>query len=95
MPHQLCFYDANGTQRILTPGWDPDNALETHSTRLPAGHPEGYLEAFANLYRGFADRLSQQENSLTLPSIEDGMRGLQFVQACLASSEQQGIWINL
>lgn len=55
------------------------------ATRLPAGHPEGYIEAFANLYRDFAAAVRQGESARgMLPSIVDGVRGLQFVEAVLA-----------
>jgi predicted dehydrogenase len=67
--------------------------------RVPSGHPEGYLEAFAVLYREFADALAAwkagNKNPLpaTLPSIEAGVRGMRFVDAVIASSRKQG-WLE-
>ena len=71
-------------------------------TRIPAGHPEGYLEAFANIYRNFAKciqaRIDKTEvNSLytDFPTIDDGIRGMQFIDKVVESGyEQNQKWIN-
>ena len=69
------------------------------ATRTPAGHPEGYLEAFANIYRDFmADvrRTAAGETALgNYPGIEVGLRGLRFVQASVDSSNQGAVWVDL
>ena len=68
-------------------------------TRLPGGHPEGYLEAFAVLYREFADALnaSQQKQAVklpaTLPGIEAGVRGMRFIDRAVESSKKQS-WVE-
>jgi predicted dehydrogenase len=71
------------------------------ATRLPAGHPEGYLEAFANLYRNFAGhnqaRLEGREPEpgdpvLDYPKIADGVRGMAFIDAVVASSRANAAW---
>lgn len=59
--------------------------------RLPAGHPEGYLEAFANLYRDFAGQI-HGESSL-VPGIEAGMRGMAFIARAVESSQKQQ-WLS-
>lgn len=71
-------------------------------TRLPAGHPEGYFEAFANIYRNFAlsiqARLSNEEidnNLYDFPTVEDGVRGMDFVDRVIESSKSGGKWIDL
>lgn len=66
-------------------------------SRLPAGHPEGYYEAFGNLYRGFCEHLlARLTNSIpesyTYPTIEDGVNGLRFVKACVESNAQGNVW---
>jgi predicted dehydrogenase len=67
-------------------------------TRLPGGHPEGYLEAFAVLYREFADALTewQQKKTValpaTLPGIEAGVRGMRFIDRAIQSSKREG-WV--
>ena len=76
---------------------------EAHAaTRLYPGHPEGYLEAFANLYKNFADHLlafldEKTPHALTLnyPSIDDGVRGMAFVEAVLLSSKNNAAWTQL
>ncbi len=67
-------------------------------TRLPGGHPEGYLEAFAVLYREFADALIEWQKKktsalpATLPGIEAGVRGMRFIDRSIQSSKHQG-WV--
>jgi predicted dehydrogenase len=69
------------------------------STRTPAGHPEGYLEAFGNVYRSFiADvrRVSEgQPARRDYPSADDGVRGLRFVEAAVRSSSRGAVWESL
>jgi predicted dehydrogenase len=68
-------------------------------TRLPGGHPEGYIEAFAVLYREFADGLVawQQDPSqampVTLPGIQAGVRGMRFIERAIESSRTEN-WVN-
>ena len=69
-----------------------------NATRLPAGHPEGFLEAFANVYRGFAEAVGAVPNGQRLndyPDIADGLRGMRFVEAVVASSAAGGLWTTL
>ena len=68
-------------------------------TRLPAGHPEGFLEAFANLYRNFAMTLDCRRRGaepdatmLDFPTVHDGLRGMQFIETVVASSESDRKW---
>lgn len=72
------------------------------SIRLPAGHPEGYLEAFANIYKNFARTVRKRMNGeeptaldLDFPTIEDGIRGMQFVETVIASGKSSDKWISL
>lgn len=61
-------------------------------TRIPAGHPEGYLEAFATLYVEIADAISGEDRPL-LPGIAAGLEGMWFIEAAMASSRGGGTWI--
>jgi predicted dehydrogenase len=69
-------------------------------SRLPAGHPEGFIEAFANLYRNFALHIGaieegkREETFFDYPDITDGIRGMQFLDAIVKSSKSER-WINL
>src|SRR3984957_4016799 len=75
------------------------SAEARHNTRTPAGHPEGYLEAFANLYRNFAltlmarlDGTKPPKEALDFPSVEDGVRGLAFIDNLIRSNESKEKW---
>ena len=70
-------------------------------TRIPAGHPEGYLEAFASIYRNFAycvrARLEGKEPEavyMDFPSVSDGVRGMQFIEKVVASSASDEKWLK-
>jgi hypothetical protein len=72
------------------------------ATRLVAGLPEGYYEAFATLYRDYADILTARRAgvaadpvALLAPTVEDGVRGMAFVEAALQSGTQGGAWTVL
>ena len=67
----------------------------TISTRIPQGHPEGYLEAFGNLYRGIADAIAARRDGTEpsrlaqlVPTIDDGLRGVRFVEECVQSAKE-------
>lgn len=69
--------------------------------RLPAGHPEGYLEAFATLYSEAADLVREFHNGtkpgrdFVLPTVSDGLAGIRFISAGVRSSEKGGVWVGL
>jgi len=69
------------------------------ATRTPAGHPEGYLEAFANIYRDFmadVQRVIAGEDPLrNYPGVGEGVRGMRFVQAAVESSRQGAAWVDI
>jgi len=87
-----------GARRIRTGVGNLSAAAKAH-TRLPAGHPEAFLEAFANVYRNFAltlkARLTGTEPDplyTDFPGIEEGIRGLAFIDTCLASANSEQKW---
>ena len=63
-------------------------------TRVPAGHPEGYLEAFANIYRAFARAIRGEPIDAPFPTVQDGLRGMRFLDACLRSAASKE-WVPL
>ena len=78
------------------PGAGP---VAAYATRLPSGHPEGYLEAFAQLYRDFAEQLwariekrTPDPRALLVPTVQDGLRGVAFIAAAIQSSRSDGAW---
>ncbi|SHM70934.1 Predicted dehydrogenase [Flavobacterium xinjiangense] len=75
------------------------SSFATHNCRTPGGHPEGYLEAFANIYRNFALTLSCKLDGteptaemLDFPSVEDGLRGMAFIDNVVTSSQSDKKW---
>ncbi len=101
--------DANSLQlkwpgrplEILRTGGKYLGTFATHNIRTPAGHPEGYLEAFANLYSNFAlcikARLAGKEPQpewLDFPGIEEGLRGMAFIENVIASGKSEKKWLD-
>jgi predicted dehydrogenase len=77
-------------------------ALNAVASRLPAGHPEGYLEAFATLYGDLAELLTARlegrdpsPSATVLPTCDDGVEGLRFIEAALQSSKEGTAWKSL
>ena len=75
------------------------NSFASHNCRTPAGHPEGYLEAFANLYRNFALTLKAKMNNeqpkdewLDFPSVNEGIRGMAFIENVVKSGKSEEKW---
>ena len=100
-PNELWFTPLGGTAQRLTRG-RVDSAAAVHATRIPPGHPEGYLEAFAQLYTDAAEHilaraegreLSAEAGDLT--TVDDGVAGLEFVDAAIASHREGGRWLDL
>jgi predicted dehydrogenase len=77
------------------------DSFAKHNARTPAGHPEGYLEAFANLYRNFISTIRARANGQTasdeildFPSVVEGVRGMAFIEHVIASGQSQQKWID-
>jgi predicted dehydrogenase len=76
-------------------------SVQAH-TRIPAGHPEGYLEAFANIYRNFAKCIQAKITGEEVdpvyndfPSVDDGVRGMNFIEKAVESSKSGAIWVKM
>ena len=82
---------------LVRTGWPYVGTQGSAHTRLPAGHPEGYLEAFANLYAAFATQLvgQAQPGDFVCPGIDEAVRGMAFIEATVASSAQNAAWLTL
>jgi predicted dehydrogenase len=98
-PNTLLLKSAGGPVERLRTGRGLSSEAARHATRLPPGHPEGYLEAFANVYRAFAAdvrRRARGEPALGgYPTVEDGLRGLEFVSRVVESASQGSRWVAL
>ena len=70
-------------------------------SRIPSGHPEGYLEGFANIYAEAARAIIARRDgtpldaAVTFPGLQEGLEGVAFVDACVRSSKRNGAWVNL
>ena len=101
-PNQLEHSPLGEPTRLLTrngPGLG-DAALA--AARIPPGHPEGYLEAFAQLYRDFAVQIHAHQRgesahalAMPTPGVTDGVDGLTFITRALASSAAGGQWVDM
>lgn len=89
-PDLLAFTPTGEATRLLRRG---DGLTQTPS-RIPSGHPEGYLEAFATLYADAADLIEGNDLASTraLATAEDGLAGMRFIRACVRSNEAGGMW---
>jgi predicted dehydrogenase len=100
-PNQLWFTPLGQPPRLLTRGGAGNGPAAAHATRIPAGHPEGYLEGFAQIYKDVADQLQARwartaPNPLAcwVPTVEDGARGMKFIEAVVESSRANGRWTS-
>lgn len=100
-PNELVVRRADGPMRVYKPGHAFLAPAAQHATRLPSGHPEAFLEAFANVYanamRTIGARLAGRAPDpldLDFPTVEDGLAGVKFIQAALASGRQAD-WVSI
>ena len=98
-PNTLILKWLNEPAQVYRAGQAYLSDIAKHNTRVPGGHPEGYLEAFANIYRNFALTLSAKlqgieptEAMLDFPRVEDGVRGMAFIDAVVASNDSNEKW---
>ena len=80
-------------------GW---SAAAGRATRIPSGHPEGYLEGFAVIYaeaaraiRAMRKKNGKVPKDVVYPTIDDGLAGMAFIDACVASNKKNGAWVKV
>lgn len=95
-PQMLQVFRQGKPIEVLNRGVDTLSPLARRSIRVPEPHPEGFREAFANIYADFAERVASRIASvpanplaMTMPTVEDGIEGLVFVEACAESHRRQ------
>jgi predicted dehydrogenase len=93
-PNELTLDWLDGPSQVLHAGSAYLGAGARAVTRLPTGHPEGFIEAFANIYRDFADAIDGQDGGL-VPDIAEGVRGMAFVEHAVAASRADAGWVAL
>ena len=98
-PNILKFTKLNSSTQIITRASDAVSDLSIQSSRVAAGHPEGFFEAFANIYTEFAESIisskKNKKNKFLHPSIEDGVKGIKFIFAAKKSSNHNSKWIKI
>ncbi|HEY1923807.1 MAG TPA: Gfo/Idh/MocA family oxidoreductase [Candidatus Acidoferrum sp.] len=101
-PNYLHFSRYGKPTITLTRNGADATASAKHASRIPSGHPEGYLEAFAQIYTDIAEQISARlanrapsKDSLLVPTVDDGVAGVQFIAAVLSSSKQNAAWVKL
>lgn len=101
-PNELVFRELSGPERILRRGNDYLSEAAQALNRIPSGHPEGFIEAFANLYRGVALTIKAQRAGeptdrpgFEFPGIDAGVRGVRFVEATVESSRSETRWTEV
>jgi len=100
-PNQLWFTPFGQPKRLLTRGGAGVGAAAARVTRTPPGHPEGYLEGFANIYAEAARAIRARQagealpEGVVYPTLADGLAGMRFVEACVQSSTRNAAWVKL
>ena len=98
-PNILKFTELNSSTQIITRASHAVSDLSIQSSRVAAGHPEGFFEAFANIYTEFADsiqaNLKKNKKKLVHPTVNDGVMGIKFIFAAKKSSNLNSKWIKI
>ncbi len=100
-PNYLWFTPFGEPKRLITRGGAGAGAAAARVTRVPPGHPEGYLEGFANIYKEAAAAIiaarsgKKPDKAVMFPTVEDGVKGVAFVDACVRSSKKNAGWVAL
>ena len=101
-PNELLHSPFGEPSRVIRRAGAGCSPAATHATRIPAGHPEGYLEAFAQLYRDVAEQITARAEDrapdpacLLVPGIDAGLRGMRFIDAALRSSAADAAWTSI
>ena len=95
-PNYLYYYTNDKPLQVLKPGHPYNSKISLDGTKLPAGHPEGIFDAMGNIYRGVARAIRGEKNEKgEFPTIEEGVRGMDFIEKAVKSNENGNIWLEL
>jgi predicted dehydrogenase len=100
-PNRLWHTPFGQATRLITRGGNAADGNANRLSRIPAGHPEGYLEGFANIYSEVADALESRikglalDESVDFPTVVDGVHGVEFIEAAVKSSVAGASWVKL
>ena len=101
-PNYLWYTPFGQPKQLLTRAGAGATAVAGRVTRVPSGHPEGYLEGFANIYQEAARAIraalrkgGRPDKDVVFPTVQDGVEGVAFVEACVKSAKKNGAWTKL
>jgi predicted dehydrogenase len=100
-PNYLWYAPFGEERRLITRGGAGAGPAAVRVTRVPPGHPEGYLEGFATIYAEAARAIiaaragGKPERGVIFPTVEDGVKGVAFIEACIKSSNRNSAWVKL
>lgn len=99
-PNKLLTRWLNEPVKIYTPNGNDLYPLALETSRIPAGHPEGYLEAFATIYSHFGNHLlailaGEKNTASNYPTVSDGLRGMKFIYAAVESNKNNSTWVKI
>lgn len=101
-PNYLWYTPFGEPKRLITRAGSGSGDAAARVSRIPPGHPEGYLEGFANIYGEAAKAIraarktrGKLDKSVVFPSVEDGVEGVNFIAACVNSSKRNAAWVKL
>jgi predicted dehydrogenase len=101
-PNYLWYTPFGEPKRLITRGGAGSGQAAGRVTRVPPGHPEGYLEGFANIYQEAARAIraarrkgGKPGKDVIFPTVQDGVEGVAFIEACVKSSKKNGAWTKL
>jgi predicted dehydrogenase len=100
-PNYLWYTPFGEPKRLITRNGAGSGAAAARMSRVPSGHPEGYLEGFANIYSEAARAIHAKRKgtavdpAVVYPTVDDGLTGMLFVDACVQSSKKNGAWVKV
>ncbi|HVL73666.1 MAG TPA: Gfo/Idh/MocA family oxidoreductase [Beijerinckiaceae bacterium] len=101
-PNVLTYTPLGEPPRLIRRGGAGANEVAAAATRIPSGHPEGYLEGFAQLYSDIAEQIAARLEgrepaplSLQVPGVDDGVRGVRFIEAAVRSAKRGAAWTGV
>ncbi len=99
-PMELIYSPASQPVRTIPINKDYNDPSAVSLCRLPAGHPEGFYEAFGNIYKSYCTHINEKregksERSMWYPTINEGLAAMYFVEACYDSDQAGGIWVDV
>ena len=95
-PNYLYKLSDTEPMQVLKPGHAYNSKLSLDGTKLPPGHPEGIFDSMANIYLGVAKAIrGKKYNDGEFPTMEDGLRGMDFIEATVESNKKGNIWVKM